>query len=135
MKKIASALFIVIVFALTVWATEVSTFTGSATGSHPFHVSFTTLRDGDVVARVQWTPKAGNEYTLQLKRLSDPNDTFSYTHICQVYTAQTNPAPPPAGDWTCIIPDGPSGFYTVDFFPEQGKVNNVLVTVTAETDE
>lgn len=135
MKKTLSILFIVSVLALSVWATEISTFSGSATSNSPFHVAFTTHRDGTVTARAQWVPKNGQEYVLHLKRLADPNDTFSYTHICQVYTAQTNPAPPTAGDWVCTIPDGPAGFYTVDFRPTSGKVNNVVVTVIAETDE
>lgn len=135
MKNLISILFAVTVFALTAWATEISTSSGSATSNNPFHVAFTTHRDGTVTARAQWVPKNGQEYVLHLKRLADPADTFSYTHICQVYTAQTNPFPPPAGDWVCSIPDGPAGFWTVDFRPTSGKVNNVVVTVTAETDE
>ena len=135
MRKLLSALFVVIVLALTGWATEISTFSGSASSNNPFHVAFTTYRDGNVTARAQWVPKNGQEYVLHLKRLADPNDTFSYTHICQVYTAQTNPAPPPPGDWACTIPNGPAGFWTVDFRPTSGKVSNVVVTVTAETDE
>lgn len=135
MKRLISTLFILAVFVLTVWATEIRTYTGSATAQHPFHVSFTTLHDGDVTANAQWVPKNGQAYVLHLKRLADPNDPFSYTHLCQVYTEQTNPAPPPPGNWTCSIADGPAGFWTVDFRPTSGKVSNVVVTVTAETDE
>lgn len=135
MKRVTTALFIIIVFALTVWATEISIVSGSATSNNPFHVAFTTHRDGNVTARAQWVLKNGQEYVLHLKRLADPNDTFSYTHLCQVYTAQTNPVPPPPGDWVCTIPNGPAGFWTVDFRPTSGKVSNVVVTVTAETDE
>lgn len=135
MKRLTLALFCLAVFALTVWATEIRTYTGSATNQHPFHVSFTTLRDGDVTVNAQWVPKNGQNHVLHLKRLADPNDTFSYTHLCQVYTEQTNPAPPPPGNWTCSIANGPAGFWTVDFRPTSGKVGNVVVTVTAETDE
>jgi hypothetical protein len=133
MKRFASVVFVMIVMALTVWATEIQVFTGSASSNNPLHVSLTTLRDGDVSVRAQWVPKSGTSYVLHLKRLADPNDTFSYTHICQVYTEQSNEPPP--GDWTCTIPNGPSGFYTVDFRPTTGKTNNVVLTVTAETDE
>lgn len=135
MRRLSGVLFTMLVFALVVWATEIRTYTGSATFNNPLHVSFTTLRDGNVIARVQWVPKQGTQYALQLKRLADPNDTFSYTHLCQVYTGQTAPMPPPPGDWSCTIINGPAGFYSVDFFPTSGKTNNVVITVTAETDE
>lgn len=135
MKRLTLTLFTLLVFTLTVWATEITTYSGSATAQHPFHVSFTTLRDGDVTANVQWVPKNGQQYVLHLKRLANPNDTFSYTHICIVDSTQTNPSAPPPGNWTCTEPNGPAGFWTVDFRPTSGKVSNVLVTVTAETDE
>lgn len=135
MKRLALTLFTLVVFALTVWATEIRTFSGSATAQHPFHVLITTLRDGDVTANAQWVPKNGQQYVLHLKRLTDPNDPFSYTHICIVDSTQTNPPAPPPGNWTCTEPNGPAGFWTVDFRPTSGKVGNVVVTTIAETDE
>lgn len=135
MKRLTLTFFTLIVLALTVWATEIRTYTGSGSNQHPFHVAFTTLRDGDVTANVQWVPRNGQEYVLHLKRLADPNDTFSYTHICIVDTTQTNPPAPLPGNWTCTVPSGPAGFWTVDFRPTSGKTSNILVTVTAETDE
>lgn len=135
MKRLASILFTIIILALVVWATEIRTFTGSATNQHPFHVLITTLRDGTVTANAQWVPKNGQEYVMFLKRLTDPNDPFSYTHICIVDSVQTNPPAPPPGNWTCSIANGPAGFWTVDFRPVSGKVSNVVVTTTAETDE
>lgn len=136
MKKLAFTLFVVLVVALTVWATEIQTFQGTASHNSPLRAEFTTFRDGDVIARVQWTPKNGVNYVLLLKRLADPNDTFSYTHLCDIHTTQTHTPPPPPGDWTCVIPNGPAGFYTAEFRPTNGaSVKNVLMTVTAETDE
>lgn len=122
-----------LIFVLTVWATEVTTYTGSATQNRPLHVALTTLRDGNVSARAQWVPKPGTEYALQVKRLTNPSDPFSYTHICQVHSNQPNVPPP--GDWACTIPNSPAGFHSVDFFPTSGKTNGVVITVTAETDE
>jgi hypothetical protein len=113
--------------------TETTVHTGSASSNSPLFRSFITNRDGDVHVQVEWTPKSGVDYVLTVKRLANANDPFSYTHICQVYTAQSNEPPP--GDWNCNFINSPTGFWTAEFRPSLGpKVNNVTMTITAETD-
>jgi len=119
------------------WTTETTFYTGTASKSHWFERYFTTNRAGDVTLRITWKPKPGVKYNMELRHLTVPGDLFSYDKWCNVWSDRTSIPPPPPGDWSCTIPNGPTGGqYYIQFRPYAGSGQSVdvLAEVTAETD-
>jgi hypothetical protein len=124
-------LLVAVAWSAPVHATQTVTTSGEAFSQHWYEIHFDTYRPGDVAVRATWTPDPRRIYVLQVKRLLDPNDVFSYDRFCEVHTGKVGA--PPNGDWTCTLAAGAPGHYYAAFGLSGGKVFVTLLT-TAETD-
>lgn len=96
---------------------DACTAAGDTTSAHPLTYDFTTTTDGSsVVIEVQWTPKSGQGWAVQLTGTAETygSATFTGTESDIVYT----------------ITDVEAGAWTASFTP-QGSAKSVCMLVTA----
>ena len=136
-RHICSLLLIVFLIVLSpsnpVRAMETREYVGRATKSAPIIIDIIANRPGDFTARVQWIPPAGKDYIFQAFHYYDPNypyQSWDKSYICTIATYQLVEN----GDWTCHFANAPAGYYRIYFRPYQSPIENVMITITAETD-
>jgi len=138
MKKlfICSLIILIILILATsgiASAMETKTYTGSATSSQPFIWDSITNQDGNFVVHVTWLPKKNGNYIFQVFHFTNPEDPYNsrdWRNDCTMSTYYSSPN----GDWVCILPNAPAGYYRVYFKPYNGPVYDLQFEQTAETD-
>jgi hypothetical protein len=128
-RSLALALAGLFIFA---GAAQAASYSGTASGSHPFSVSFQTVASGGVVASTTWQPKRGGDYAFEVDHLTNPSDPLSYDSYCLIFvdfkgvTQFGVKGSGTWGNWVCTFPPTLDGYWVATFTTYSGKTSVTL---------